>query len=337
MVIIAFFNAGGGVGQTSLIYHLAWIYESLQMPVVVADLDPQAKLTSKFFETAELEMFWGGGKDPKNSIFGAINWLLDRPFRGDRPVPFPHRKGVSPNITVIPGDLELARVETNLSVRWYQRPQMSNQVVKYLLDFRDMLRRTANEHGAELVLVDVGPNLTAINRFAMIISDLTVIPLGPNQRSLYGLRAFGPSLWQWRRECEKFFDDRHLDYPRIPARPLHVAGYIVQQAHCYDQLADLRFHWSDRVRLEYQRSIIHQSSEQVDVAVPQPLATIRYHRGLLALAEHARKPMFCLTPADGVLDNQMEEVTSSYHQFLDVAKRIAETCGIDIPCSAPNS
>lgn len=42
MTIVVFFNASDGVGRASLMCHLAWMYESLQVPVLVADLDPQA-------------------------------------------------------------------------------------------------------------------------------------------------------------------------------------------------------------------------------------------------------------------------------------------------------
>jgi chromosome partitioning protein len=40
--IIAFFSNKGGVGKTSLVYHLAWMYFDLELKVVAADLDPQA-------------------------------------------------------------------------------------------------------------------------------------------------------------------------------------------------------------------------------------------------------------------------------------------------------
>lgn len=46
MKTIAFFNNKGGVGKTSLVYHLAWMYADLGLSVVAADLDPQANLTS---------------------------------------------------------------------------------------------------------------------------------------------------------------------------------------------------------------------------------------------------------------------------------------------------
>ncbi len=48
--ILTFFNNKGGVGKTSLIYHLAWTFASLRKRVVAVDLDPQSNLTSAFLE-----------------------------------------------------------------------------------------------------------------------------------------------------------------------------------------------------------------------------------------------------------------------------------------------
>ena len=50
MKTIAFFNNEGGVGKTSLVYHLAWMYADLGLSVLAADLDPQANLTTMFLD-----------------------------------------------------------------------------------------------------------------------------------------------------------------------------------------------------------------------------------------------------------------------------------------------
>lgn len=337
MTIIAFFNVSGGIGQTSLVYHLAWMYESIQVPVLVADLDPQANLTSRFLNTVQLDALWGGAKDSQRSVYDALARLASRVQPESREPPLPHWEEVTPGVTVIPGNLQLARVETKLAELWNKRSSFNDLVLHFLLDFRSVLQRTAQENGAELVLLDIGPNLTALNRFALAIADTTVIPVGADLRSLYGLRAFGPALWQWRREYTRFLGSRtdwQIDYPRIPEKHLSAAGYIVQdRAYRYDRPADLPDRWRDRVRREYERSIIHEPGvlEQVVSGSARPLASIRYHTGLLPLAEDAQKPMFRLTPADGVVGDQIKEVTASYRDFETVARRVAETCGVEIP------
>jgi chromosome partitioning protein len=58
MSTVAFFNNKGGVGKTSLVYHLAWMYADLEYQVLAADLDPQANLTAAFLDEDGLERIW---------------------------------------------------------------------------------------------------------------------------------------------------------------------------------------------------------------------------------------------------------------------------------------
>ena len=63
MKTITFFSNTGGVGTTSLVYHLAWMYSELGVNVVAADLDPQANLTSRFLSDDRLETLWAEGAE----------------------------------------------------------------------------------------------------------------------------------------------------------------------------------------------------------------------------------------------------------------------------------
>jgi len=52
---IGFFNNKGGVGKTTLVYHIAWMLSEMGVSVVAADFDPQANLTSAFLPEDRLE------------------------------------------------------------------------------------------------------------------------------------------------------------------------------------------------------------------------------------------------------------------------------------------
>ena len=56
--VLTFFNNKGGVGKTSLVYHLAWMFSEMGKRVVAIDLDPQANLTSAFLTEEKLERLW---------------------------------------------------------------------------------------------------------------------------------------------------------------------------------------------------------------------------------------------------------------------------------------
>ena len=67
MKIIAFPSVSRGAGQSSLIFHLAWMYADLGTPVAVVDFDPQARLTSKFLDTGQLDALWSSSKATRKS------------------------------------------------------------------------------------------------------------------------------------------------------------------------------------------------------------------------------------------------------------------------------
>ena len=53
--VIAFFNNKGGVGKTSMVYHLAWMFSDCGVRAIAADLDPQCNLTASFLDEDRLE------------------------------------------------------------------------------------------------------------------------------------------------------------------------------------------------------------------------------------------------------------------------------------------
>jgi len=88
--IVAFFNNKGGVGKTSLAYHLACMYADIGVQVVAADFDPQANLTSMFLDNECLEELWPEG-DHTRTVYGAIQPPKGR-YRRRRGT-LPHSRG----------------------------------------------------------------------------------------------------------------------------------------------------------------------------------------------------------------------------------------------------
>jgi len=60
--VIALFNNKGGVGKTMLVHHLAHMVSRLGITTLAVDLDPQANLTSAFFDDARLEDLEASGQ-----------------------------------------------------------------------------------------------------------------------------------------------------------------------------------------------------------------------------------------------------------------------------------
>ena len=69
MKTIAFFNNKGGVGKTSLVYHLAWMFADHGIKTLAVDLDPQANLTAMFLDEERLESLWPDDEHP-DTVYG---------------------------------------------------------------------------------------------------------------------------------------------------------------------------------------------------------------------------------------------------------------------------
>jgi chromosome partitioning protein len=186
---IAFFNNKGGVGKTSLVYHLAWMYADLGLSVVATDLDPQANLTSMFLNEDRLEQLWPDGQHSQ-TIFGAVQPLLE----GTGDISAPHVEDISTNLGLLVGDLALSASEDELNSQWPDCLDRKPRAFRVLSAFWRLIERAAVSRNADLVLLDVGPNLGAINRASLIAAEHVVIPVAPDVYSLQGLKNLGPTL-----------------------------------------------------------------------------------------------------------------------------------------------
>jgi chromosome partitioning protein len=191
--------------------------------VLVADLDPQANLTAAFLDDDRLEQLWPDGQH-SSTIFGAIEPLLTG--AGDVSDE-PHTESVSRGLGLIPGDLALAQFKDELSQQWPRCLDGQERAFRVLSAFWRILQRAASAHSAEFVLVDLGPNLGAINRAALIASDYLAIPLAPDLFSLQGLKNLGPRIRKWRDEWSTRLNHNPNPTLELPPAGIKPVGYLV--------------------------------------------------------------------------------------------------------------
>ena len=326
MKTIAFFNNKGGVGKTTLVYDLAWMYADLGFSVVAVDLDPQATLSTVFLREDRLEQLWPDGEHP-DSILGAISPIL----RGLGDIREPHVEQVASNLGLVVGDLALSSFEA-LSAAWPSCLSGDESAFRTESAFHRMICHAANKQNADLALIDVGPNLGAINRAAIIAASFVVFPLAPDLFSLQALRNVGPTLRDWRNDWRDRLERRpkvsDLDLPSTEITP---AGYIVMQhAVSADRPVQAYQKWIRRIPEVYGKEALNGagcgvSSTEDDT---ECLATLKHYRSLMAMAHEARKPMFRLTAADGALGGHFYAVRDCYEDFEKLAKAIAGKCDV---------
>ena len=325
MKTVAFFNNKGGVGKTTLVYHLASMIAERGETVLAADLDPQANLTSMFLTEDALEELWPNGEHPK-TIYGALRPII----RGVGDVHSPHVEEINPRLGLVVGDLALSTFEDKLSDAWPRCHNRDESAFRTMTAFYRGIRWAAMNFKATWILIDVGPNLGAINRAALIASERVVTPLGPDLFSLQGLRNLGPSLRTWRAswtELRAKNPDPALDLPAGSIEPL---GYVVMQHGMRENRPPKAYQrWIDRFPAVYRESVLGESESSTISAAEDPycLSMLKHYRSLMPMAMEARKPVFALKPADGAIGAHGEAVRNAYGDFLTLARKIAERSG----------
>jgi chromosome partitioning protein len=324
--VLTFFNNKGGVGKTSLVYHLAWMLSEIGYIVLACDLDPQANLSSAFLDEDRLETLWNENKSAAKgatTIFKCVEPLLSV---GD--LLAPSLQKITPTLNLIPGDLALSGFEDTLSGEWPNALGSANlyRPFRILTAFWTVMQMGAEQMDATVILADVGPNLGAINRSALIATDYVIVPLGADLFSLQGLRNLGPTLRRWRADWKRRRDNWSPPEFPLPEGKMEPLGYIVQQysvrlsrpVKAYDK-------WVNRMPEQYGRSLLARedgpfpSSPKED---DQCLATVKHYRSLVPMAQERRKPIFHLTSADGAIGSHAAAVNDARDDFRKLAKVI---------------
>jgi len=320
--VIAFFNNKGGVGKTTLVYHLSWAFADLDQNVLAVDLDPQANLTSSFLDEDRLEELWPDGPHEK-TVYGCVEPLvrgigdiLDEPYIID----------IDQRLHLLPGDLDLARFEDELSRQWPLCLDKDERAFRVISAFWRMMQNAAQATGTELILVDLGPNLGAINRSVLVSSDFLVVPLTPDLFSLQGLRNIGPTVREWRKEWEERRNRNPVKELKLPFGGIIPLGYVVMQhAVRADRPVKAYERWVSRIPEIYTEEVLGKELSGLDAIFKDDsnrLGLIKHYRSLMPMSMEAHKPMFHLQPADGAIGSHYHAVQEAGKNFTQLAEEI---------------
>ena len=323
MKTIAFFNNKGGVGKTSMVYHLAWMFRDMGHNVLAIDLDPQSNLTSIFLDESEVEKLWPEGKHP-GTILGAIDPLIER--LGDVQEPKPIQ--IASKLFLVAGDLGLSTFEDRLSDAWSgcldDNPPIAGDAFRVVTAFHRVMKAAAMSSGSELVLIDVGPNIGAMNRAALVAADYVVIPLGADLLSLQGLRNLGPTLRDWRTGWKTRQNGKVPPGLSLPSGEMRPLGYVLLNPSVRENPPVKSYlKWANRIPSTYAKEVLDEppGAALADDDHNQ-LAMLIHLKSLMPMAQDARKPMFHLTAADGAIGGHSAAVQDCRAQFSELADRI---------------
>lgn len=326
MKTVAFFNNKGGVGKTSLVYHIAWMLHLLGHRVVVADLDPQANLTTFFLKEDQILALFESEEGVARTIFQAFKPILEA--TGDLAAVTPI--DIADGLTLIPGDLALSEAEDALSREWSEclSSNRSSKIKAFRTEcgFYRAIETVAKARNADIALIDVGPNLGSLNRAALIASDYVVIPLGSDAFSLQGLRNVGRRIREWRKDWATKRDGapEGLNFA-VPDGAMQPMGYLLSRFSIRQGRQSKSYQsWANQMPSAYQKSVLGlaESAPSDPRSDPNCLAELKDYRSLMPMAQDANKPIFKLQTVDGAIGAHQSGVSAAYEDFQTLTNKI---------------
>jgi chromosome partitioning protein len=282
MRVITFFNNKGGVGKTTTVYHVAWMLSILGKRTVAIDLDPQCNLTSMFLQESRLEEVYSENGTP-STILDSITPIVN----GDPYSPV-HIENIDKNLGLVLGNLALSTFEDTLSDAWLKC--LNGEIYSFRITsiFKTIIEDAAKRFDAEYVLVDVGPNLGAINRAVTISSDYVVMPVASDLFSLQGIKNLGSTLNQWKKQWNQRKDQRPLTLSTaIPENNTTAIGYILMQYSAKESRPVKSYlKWANRIPSIFRQFVLgvpNSSNVNIDQDI-YCIALLRHYRSLAPMS-----------------------------------------------------
>jgi chromosome partitioning protein len=318
---VAFFNHKGGVGKSTLVVNLGLALAAEGKRVLFLDADPQANLTSAVIEMTRYERLL----ENEHTIFGALADMI----RGTGDIAPVGSVKIRPSAWIVPGDIRLSRFEDELPINWTSAQSGAPRGLLVSSAIHRLIRHEASRVGAELVLVDVGPSVGALNRSILMGADGFVVPLSPDLFSLTALASVGSSLikWidEWRVVLAAARRNRFDHTNELPLGEPSPLGYVSQQFVSYRQAPAAAFQrWNVQIPDAY-RTGIYLPLRDAGVSVPagdeMSLGEVKNLSSLIPMAQQQNKAIFELTGTQA-RGAQYTRAVDTLDLFISIAKRM---------------
>ena len=286
---------------------------------LAVDLDPQSNLTSMFLPQERLDEIYGEEELPITILEPIQTVVLAEAYK---PI---HIEEIADNLGLILGNLSLSSFEDKLSDAWLKCLDGDVYAFKLITIFHRIFKDAAARFEAEYLLIDVGPNLGAINRAVTLSSEFIVVPVASDLFSLQGLKNLGVTLKKWQENWKKRkeYDPKmdSLDIPNTKSKPI---GYIVMQHSAIENKPVKAYvNWANRIPQAYSKNVTQANQELQSIKQDQNcIYLLKHFRSLAPMSMESNKPIFFLKPADGAIGAHMYAVQKCYEDFKALAEEI---------------
>lgn len=224
MKILTVFNNKGGVGKTTLTYHMAHALAECGQRVLMIDLDPQCNLTIYSLDEEQIAEIWipedifiDDFKSARDKISSkkfdditedarSIHFILKPIEDGTeelKKLPSPIELGE--NLDIIPGRLTLHMFESKVAERFSSVYSGDPLAIRTATSVRSIAEEYTKIYNYDIVILDTSPSLGALNRNILSQADAFVIPGNPDLFSVYGIRNIGSALSLWKKQYDSIF------------------------------------------------------------------------------------------------------------------------------------
>lgn len=350
--IVTIFNNKGGVGKTTLTYHLAHALGHLGKKVLLIDLDPQCNLTINALQVNQIEEMWdaensyiddfqsardadAGGFNTLIQQTRSIHFLLKPTEDGTADLGFcPPPARLAENVHLIPGRLTLHKFEAKVGERFGGVYQGDPLAIRTATKVRALAHEYAKIYSYDVVIFDTSPSLGALNRNLLSLADGFMIPCSPDLFSVYGIKNIGDALRGWRAQFESIFhflsDQKRSSFPENFVR---FMGYTIYNAKRYSKFeSDLNL---AKAHHDYAKRIPATIDDAIDQENRLPLpgllegsmggnAVIHSHNTYPSMSQKYHVPMWDLPNFAHLDPEDRGTIIANQRSYLDTLNKYLE-------------
>lgn len=321
---LSIFNNKGGVGKTTYLYHISHILSRQGYTVLMVDCDSQCNLTAYSLSDSTILKCWNSKN--ANSIYSVLE-LVEKGI-GDIRQRSPEK--IRENLYIVPGDLNLSNFEDRLGDSWTRAKGGSESDLRIQSAIYRYIRWAAEKVSADIVLIDLGPNLGALNRAALGGSDYFITPVSPDLFSIRGTENLGNKLVLWRNEWEQCNQANNSEI-KIPKGKPSFLGYVVQQHNIRNNGKGMTQGWQifgNKLEEAIQNNIINKLSSIDQTArlghKDFNLGRIPNLHSLIPYSLDARKPVFDCGSNEGLRGAHITSAKESVKYFETIIDKIID-------------
>ncbi len=283
---LVFCNNKGGVGKTTLAFHVGVELSRRGLKIALIDLDPQCNLTLQtlghtFYEDTLFS------KETK-TIYNVLQAKLTGSGDIDtsiKPI------NVRDNLYILPGDIQLSLYE-DLLLTGYNAAAAGT-----LRGYSDTsaIDRYLNEVGAsekiDVFIIDTSPSLGVLNRVIFLGAEYFVVPMTPDSYSVQGIKNLGVVFEGWKKQW-KNTAQAAIVAGQTPANQVLRAdalfiGYIINSFNVYDKRVVRRqSDWLEKIPNEVKTFLSekHGRNGLVEQSWKRPIGSMQDYGQLTAIS-----------------------------------------------------